>query len=584
MGRIAILPPAVQGQIAAGEVIERPASVVRELVENAIDAGATRIDVGLEGGGVSRIHVTDDGTGMTGDDAVLAFARHATSKLTCVDDLARVATFGFRGEALPSVAAAGRLRLTTRTREMTAAVVVEADDRGVRLVGPAPGAPGTTVEIVELFGTTPARRKFLRQPATEVGHTVDVLTRLAVACPRVGFRLLDGRREVLAFPPVDTLRQRLTQVLGSSRARGLVDVTGQGGDVVLTGMVGSPRDHLASARQLWTYAMIGDEGGRPRWVRDRLLLRAVLDGYESLLMRGRYPLAFLFLRFAPGAIDVNVHPAKLEVRFRDAQVVHRVVVSALRTRLRSGLQGPGGIAEPAADWSTGNGPVPPPALVIAAPGGAPSVPTTPNRVFEQRTLWTAAPAGFGTLRFVTQIFDGYLLCDAGDHLVLIDQHAAHERVLFERLQAEHEGCAVVRDALLVAEVVPLARTEVALLAEHAATLAAAGLEGEPFGDDAFLLRTLPRVVRGRDVGLLLREVVSEITAEGVSTAVDRSRDALLATLACHAATRVGDRLGVEEVQALLKAMDGVAVNAHCPHGRPVAVQLKRTQVEALFGR
>jgi DNA mismatch repair protein MutL len=587
MSRIAILPPAVQGQIAAGEVIERPASVVRELVENAIDAGATRVDVNLEGGGVTRIVVTDDGSGMASDEAALAFARHATSKLTRAEDLLHVDTFGFRGEALPSIAAAGRVRLTTRGRDATAAVVVDASGERAHLVGPAAGAPGTTIEVADLFAATPARRKFLRQPATELGHTADVLTRLAVACPRVGFRLAHDQREVLAFPPVETLYQRLVQVLGTSRAAGLVEIAGRGGDVVVSGLVGTPRDHLSSARLLWTYATIGEHGARPRWVRDRLLLRAVLDGYDSLLMRGRYPLAFLIVGFAPGAIDVNVHPAKLEVRFRDAQAVHRVVASALRSRLRQGLGGGEAVREGGPAWSAA---VPPPGSTGAgesrtdAPIVARAAAGLASEVLRQGGLWAAAPDGFRTLRYIAQVFDGYLLCEGGNHLVLIDQHAAHERVLFERLQAEHRAAAVARDALLVPEVVPLAASEVALLAEHAPALAALGLEGESFGADAFLVRTVPRVARGRDVGTLLTQVAAELNSEGVATAVERSRDAMLATLACHAATRVGDRLDAAEAQALLQAMDGVEVNAHCPHGRPVAVRLRRAQVEALFGR
>jgi len=585
MSRIAILPPAVHGQIAAGEVIERPASVVKELVENAIDAGATRVDVQLEGGGVTRIGVRDDGSGIPAEDAALAFARHATSKLVDATDLLRVVTFGFRGEALPSIAAAGRVRLLTRTREAASAVEVEAAEGSVRVVGPAAGAPGTTIEVADLFASTPARRKFLRQPATEVAHVADALTRLAVACPRLGVRLTHDRREVLALPPVETVRQRLVQVLGPGRAGGLIDVTGRGGDVTVSGLVGSPRDTLSSARLLWTYVTIGDDRSRPRWVRDRMLLRAVLDGYESLLMRGRYPIAFLVVGIAPGGVDVNVHPAKLEVRFRDGQAVHRVTAAAVRARLRQGLSNGGGVADTLPVWSAPGPPGDPgPGLPMVERAPIASAERNPAERLGQAALWTAAPAGFATLRYVAQVFDGFLVCDGGTHLVLVDQHAAHERVLYERLQAEQRAAGVPRDPLLVPEVVPLAATEVALLGEHAEALAALGLEGEPFGDDAFLVRTVPCVMRGRDVGALLRQVATELAAEGVTTAVERSRGAMLATIACHAATRMGDRLGASEAEALLRAMDGVAVNAHCPHGRPVAVQLRRAEVEALFGR
>jgi DNA mismatch repair protein MutL len=583
MQRIAILPPLVQGQIAAGEVIERPASVVKELVENALDAGAGRIEVGLEAGGVARIVVTDDGSGMSAEDAPLAFARHATSKLTRVEELAGVATFGFRGEALPSIAAAGHVRLVTRPRNTASALAVEASDGRVRVIGPAAAAPGTTVEISDLFASTPARRKFLRQPATEVGHAADVLTRLAVACPRVGFRLTHDRREILALPPVEDTRQRLVQVLGSERAGAMLAVSGSGGRIAVSGLVGPPRDSLSSARLLWTYVAIGDGAARGRWVRDRMLLRAVLDGYESLLMRGRYPVAFLTLRVEAGGVDVNVHPAKLEVRFQDGQAVHRVVTSALRSKLRQGLAARADRAADAAPMASEMASLPDPPAGTSG-SSAPQPMPARGEPLRQRTLWTAAPEGFHGLRFVAQVFDGFLLCDGGTHLVLVDQHAAHERVLYERLQAEHGAAAVAHDALLVPEVVPLSATEVALLAEHAAALAALGLDGEPFGPDAFVVRSLPRVMRGRDVGALLRQVAAELAGDGVSTAVERSRDAMLATIACHAATRMGDRLGADEAHALLRAMDGVPVNAHCPHGRPVAVQLKRAQVEALFGR
>jgi DNA mismatch repair protein MutL len=286
-----------------------------------------------------------------------------------------------------------------------------------------------------------------------------------------------------------------------------------------------------------------------------------------------------------GGVDVNVHPAKLEVRFQEGQAVHRVVTSALRSRLRQGLAaGADRVADSArAPTVTERAPEGVAASDPMGSGGSRPLPAR-GEALQQRTLWTAAPAGFHGLRFVAQVFDGFLLCDGGTHLVLVDQHAAHERVLYERLQAEHGAAAVAHDVLLVPEVVPLSATEAALLAEHAAALAALGIEGEGFGPDAFVVRTLPRVMRGRDVGALLRQVAAELAGDGVSTAVERSRDAMLATIACHAATRMGDRLDAKEAHALLRAMDGVPVNAHCPHGRPVAVQLKRAQVEALFGR
>jgi DNA mismatch repair protein MutL len=572
--RVAVLPLDVQGQIAAGEVVERPASVVKELVENALDAGARQVEVQLAGGGVDRIAVIDDGAGMAPEDAVVAFARHATSKLLALDDLTAVGTLGFRGEALPSIAAAGAVRLVTRRGGDAVGTAVEADAHGARPAGPAAAAPGTTVEVRDLFATTPARRKFLRTPATEVGHVVDWLTRLAVGAPGTGFRLVSEGRELFAYPPVADLRQRLAQVLGADRARGFVEVAATQGSVQVAGLLGPPRESLASARLLWTY--VGFRTGHRsavRFVRDRVLTHAILDGYESLLVRGRYPAVVLVVRVAPGDMDVNVHPAKLEIRFQRSASVHQLVAGALRARLREALAPPpAAVAEaPVAYAST-----------TPAPAATPA-PTSPV-VAEQASLWQPAAQGFRALRFVGQLFDGYLLCERDGQALLIDQHAAHERVLYERLQAAHAARGLDVDALLVPETIALSPAESATLAEHGAMLREAGLDGEPFGEGTYLLRTVPRALKDRDAGTLLRALAAELAATGVSQAAQRAVDRVLATIACHGAVRVGQRLGTAQVDALLAAMDGVPVNAHCPHGRPVAVELRRSAIEALFQR
>jgi DNA mismatch repair protein MutL len=591
VGKVAILPPIVQGQIAAGEVIERPASVVKELVENALDAGASHIDVCLVQGGVERIAVRDDGEGMSAEDAVLAFSRHATSKLRLAEDLPGVPTLGFRGEALPSIAAAGAVRLVTRRADDVAAITVEADGTGARLAGPAGSAPGTTVEVRELFATTPARRKFLRTASTEVGHVVDLLTRLAVACPSTGFRLEHDGREVVSYPPVRGLRQRLAQVLGAERAGAMIEAKATGNGMALTAFLGPPRESLATARLVWTFVAVGGEGEASvarRWVRDRLLLRATLDGYESLLMRGRYPVAMLFLSAPPGEVDVNVHPAKLEVRFQRPAAAHQLIRSALRSHLAAAMKAApdAAAASMVADAAPAYGE---PSMRPAAWTPPPMQPLRPNvaptgPAAEQAGLWQPAPDGFAALRFVGQVFDGYLLCEGRGRVVLIDQHAAHERVRFERLRREHVDGGVARDPLLVPETIALPPAPLAALGERLGTLSAAGLEGEPFGPDTFLLRTVPRLLRGQDVGALVRAVADELVEDGTAGSAERAVDAVLATLACHSAVRVGQRMEPGQVRSLLEAMDTVDVNAHCPHGRPVAVELQRAQVEALFAR
>ncbi len=571
MGKIAVLPAAIQGQIAAGEVVERPASVVKELVENALDAGARRIEVRLDGAGLGRILVRDDGEGMAPDDAVLAFARHATSKLVRAEDLATVPTLGFRGEALPSIAAVARVRLTTRRAGDPAAAVVEADAAGARAAGLVGAPPGTSVEVHDLFAATPARRKFLRAAATEVGHVADVVTRLAVASPTVGFRLVHGERTLLDLPPVRDLGRRLAQVLGPARAEGLVRLEALGGAVGVSGFLGSPRETLPSARLLWCFVAVGSEG-TPRFVRDKLLLRAVLDGYSTLVMRGRYPVAVLVVRVPPGEVDVNVHPAKLEVRFRRPAVIHQLIAPALRTRLTAALRT---VAPEAAAVA---------AEAPAATYGPAPTPPLPRPAAAQAALWQPAPRGFRGLRIVGQVLDGYIVCEGDGRVLVIDQHAAHERVLFERLRGPREAGAVPREPLLVPEAVALGAAEAAALAEHRQALAAAGLEGEPFGEGTFLLRTVPCLLRGRDVGGLVRALAAELLDEGTAAGAARVYEAALATIACHAAVRVGQRLDAGELRSLLEAMDAVDVNAHCPHGRPVAVEIGRAQLETLFRR
>jgi DNA mismatch repair protein MutL len=380
------------------------------------------------------------------------------------------------------------------------------------------------------------------------------------------------------LPPVRDLGTRLAQVLERGRHAALVPVEAEVGGYRLTGFLGRPSETLSSARLIWTYVRFGTRGDAPvagRWIRDRLLLRTVLDGYTSLVMRGRYPLAVLFLGVPAGEVDVNVHPAKLEVRFRRPSAVHTLVVPALRARLAAGLAPTVGVPTEAREA--------PPPYVYFAPvrddEGALAAPAATSSA-----LWATAPRGFGALRFVGQLFDGYLLCEGDGRVVLVDQHAAHERVVFERLRAEARAGGVAYDRLLVPETIALPAAHVATLAEHGDVLAAAGLEGEAFGEDTWLLRTVPRLVRGRDVGELLRTLAAELAEEGTSAAAERARDATLARIACHSVVRVGQRLEAAEVRALLEAMDGVEVVAHCPHGRPVAAELSRAQLEALFRR
>jgi DNA mismatch repair protein MutL len=602
MGRIAVLPPALANQIAAGEVVERPASVVKELVENALDAGATRITIDVRAGGHDAIVVRDDGEGMSRDDAALAFARHATSKIRDADDLTAIASFGFRGEALPSIAAAAEVRLVTRRAADDAGTAVHVRGGVVVEVGDAGSAPGTQIEVRELFAAVPARRKFLKRPATEFGHIAEVISRLALAAPRVGFTLTHDGREVLGLPPVGAAADRLVQVLGRERAGDLVRFAVKTPELAVEAYLGRPAQATSSARLMLTYV-----GGR--FVRDRVLTRAVIDGYDTLLMRGRYPVAVVFLDPAAGEVDVNVHPAKAEVRFRQPGRVHDVLARGIAARLRDALRHGGAEGEAAAHGRLGLAATEPLELRFdAVPGDrGPPRGMVPLRIGEPDAVYAALPLGgaaaagvaaspaapavaargrgfFASLRVLGQVLEGYLVCDSGRGVVIVDQHAAHERVTFEHLRAQLAAGGLPAQQLLVPETLELGARDADALDRAQATLARLGFEGEPFGDGIYLVRAVPGVLGREDVGGVLREVAAELAEVGASRRAEDVIGELLARVACHASVRVGRRLDRVEADALLVAMDGVDLAGYCPHGRPACVELDEGTLERLFKR
>jgi DNA mismatch repair protein MutL len=624
MHRIAVLPVAVANQIAAGEVVERPASVVKELVENSLDAGATRITVVLRGGGRDGIIVRDDGEAMGREDAVLAFSRHATSKLRVLDDLPSIGSFGFRGEALPSIAAAADVELLTRRRDEQVGTRVRTRGGEVVEAADAGCPPGTQVAVQQLFATLPARQKFLKRPATELGHVAEMISRLALAVPRVGFVLEHDGREVLSLPPVASATDRLHQVLGKEGARDLVELSVGSAILTVRGHLGRPQQSLSSARLVLTYV-------NGRFVRDRVLTRAVLDGYESLLMRGRYPIAVVFLQVAPGEVDVNVHPTKAEVRFREPGRVHRLLVEQIRRQLRLALGAAGGEGRHAATPERPGSPgVPGAAAAAWSAGGHPpfskasawpqswSEPTAAGAdvdttvaatgVAEARGAFERSPDGgpesgagmsaaagevasflpvrgrFGSLRVLGQILDCYLVCSSPGGLVLIDQHAAHERVRFERLREQLAAGRMAVQHLLVPETLSLGAHEVQALEDVRDALTRMGFEGEPFGDGIYLLRGVPATLADADCAGVLRDLAAELAAGGASRAVDEAIDGLLARVACHSAIRMGRRLEVSEAEALLAAMDRIDLAGWCPHGRPAFIEIDAAALERMFKR
>jgi DNA mismatch repair protein MutL len=587
--RVQRLPSALIDQIAAGEVVERPASVVKELIENALDAQATRLRVELRDGGRALCAVTDDGTGMSPEDARLALERHATSKLARLEDLARIASFGFRGEALPAIAAVSTLRLRTRSADEETGTEIQVEG-GVRRGERAVGAPvGTRIEVAELFGNVPARRKFLKSGVTEWGHAADWIARTALAQPHVHFDVARDDRPAWSWPAVSDALDRVAAVLGEREAEALVAVDSTEGRVRTHGWVSRPDRHRSNLSGVYLFV-----NGRP--VRDRVLQHALVDCYRDVLPRGRFPSAVLFVDVPLEAVDVNVHPAKWEVRFADGRAAHRWIAEAVRSGLagRRWLGGSpsGGTAslaqraqvsrsEPQAsedqqraerspsDWLFARARDPEPAPAAASAG---------------------ARVRFGELRLLGQLLATYLLVEGKQDLLLVDQHAAHERVLYEELRASWLANGVERQALLVPLTVQLEPRALAVLAERADHAARLGFEVEPFGDDTLAVRTVPALLAGRDPAGLVRGLAdSWLAGEGAASAASdvRSLDAAdrsFATLACHAARRKGDSLDPREQRALLDALDAIPWAPTCPHGRPVVVPFTTAEIERRFGR
>jgi DNA mismatch repair protein MutL len=604
--RIRVLPRELADQIAAGEVVERPASVVKELAENALDAGAGRIEIDVEGGGRRLIRVRDDGCGMSPVEARLALARHATSKLRDAADLLAIATMGFRGEALPSIAAVSRLTLTTREPDALAGFRIEVE-AGIERDARAAGAPvGTQVEVRDLLWNLPARLKFLKAEPTEAAHVTEAVARLALAHPATGFRLRHGGRTALDVPPVASALERVRAVLAHKLAARVFETESTESGVAVHAFLWPPDEAQTTSRGVSLYC------GR-RYVRDRGLLHAVVMGYGELLPAGRYPTAAVFVDPPAGAVDVNVHPQKIEVRFARPQEVYAAVRHAVAAALARApwLAEPVGarpapvamyavtshapppvaarlsdVAESYAGILSGWRPAPPSppagppgALPASAAGQAPAVARGPTPARAQGDV-----GFFGDLLYLGQLDRTYLVCEAPGELILIDQHAAHERVAFERLRRAHRETGVRTQRLLFPRTVPLPEALAACAEENRGVLLAIGFELEPFGGAAMALKAAPVDLRDEEVLPTLRELLADLAERGASRAAEERVDLILATLACHSVVRAGDVLSPTEAQALLAAMDGTDFRGHCPHGRPVLLRIGVPEIARRFGR
>ena len=593
------LPENLVNRIAAGEVVERPSSALKELVENAIDAGATRIAVKLVEGGLTSLEVTDDGCGMNPDEMALALERHATSKLPD-EAIEQVATLGFRGEALPSIASVARFTIESRPAGAEQGWKRVVDHGEIAAEGPAALPPGTRVRVENLFGKIPARRKFLRTARSEYAACKDVIMRLAMARPDVAISFDHGERRIFALQAGEGLANRVAQLIARELKDNGVAIDMDRGDMRLTGIAGLPTYNRGVADHQYLFV-----NGRP--VKDRLLTGAVRGAYADMLARDRHAVLALFLDLPAEEVDVNVHPAKTEVRFRDAQGVRGFIVSGLRRALATGdkrsAQSPdaGAMArwqqepvreEPSPalrsifegrDWSA-------PATGVAEPGRAWHAGEGGTMAEPRGRAEEAVPAETSTADYPLgiargQVANTYIVAEAQDGLVLVDQHAAHERLVLERLRAAGAEEAVARSqALLIPEVVELDETSCDRLEEAAPRLAEHGLAIERFGPGAMLVRSLPHAIARTDPEKLLRDIDDDLALNGEALLLGEKLDLVLATMACHGSVRAGRVLRVDEMNALLREMERTPRSGQCNHGRPTWVKLSMEDVEKLFGR
>lgn len=583
--RIRRLPQSTINRIAAGEVIERPASAVKELVENAIDAGATEVGVVFRGGGKTLIRVTDNGVGMTADELSLAVERHATSKLPD-DDLEHIATLGFRGEALPSIGSVSRLAISTIHEGAADAHCLMLDGGNTSALQPAALARGTEIEVRDLFYATPARLKFLKSDRSETAEALEVVRRLALSHPEVGFSFASEDRLWLNLPSGEDRASRVSRIMGREFMENAVPVSHAGEDVAIEGFAGLPT--YSRAQGTLQYAVVN---GRP--VKDKLIAGAIRGAYADVMPRGRFPAVVLFVTCAADRVDVNVHPAKTEVRFRDSGFVRSLVVSAIKRAL----------AQPGQKSSTAAARATTAAFAPRQGGFTPAFSATSQSSFAERAQAAfgmqmpaaAAPVvdaletdhsafehPLGVAR--AQIHGNYILAQTANGLILVDQHAAHERIVYERLKRERAGQGIITQPLLVPQVIDLDGATVAQILSVAELLGNAGLVVEAFGEGAVIVREVPAALGGGDVPALLRNIADDLQELGQLSAVEEKINHVLATFACHHSVRAGRALRVEEMNALLREMEVTPNGGQCNHGRPTFIELKLSDLERLFGR
>ena len=590
---IRLLPDTLINQIAAGEVVERPSSVVKELVENALDAGARRIDIDLEEGGIRLIRIRDDGSGMAPGELSLAVSRHATSKIASLDDLEQVATLGFRGEALPSIASVSRFIISSRTAQAIHGSRLEIEGGKHGQVEPQSHAVGTTIEVRDLFYNVPARRKFLRAERTELGHVEEWLRSLALARPDVEVRLSHNGKQGKQYRPslldADAMG-RVAEALGEEFVNHCLRIDHAAAGLVLKGWVGLPTASRSSADQQYFYV-------NGRAVKDRIVAHAVRQAYADVLFHGRHPSFVLFLELDARRVDVNVHPAKHEVRFRDGRLVHEFVFRTLHEALAGTRAGAVAAQAAASVTATESGypawtsdrqgamslPVRETLAGYAALYGQPGAAADPAagtpRIAPADDA-QAPPLGFA----LAQLHGIFILAENAQGLVLVDMHAAHERITYERLKEAQDGSGIRSQPLLVPISLAVAEREADLAEQHADALAVLGFELRRSGPQALSVRAVPALLADLEPRALVLDVLNDLREHGDSRVLEQARNELLSTLACHTSVRANRRLGIAEMNALLRDMEATERSGQCNHGRPTWVQLSKSELDKLFLR
>ena len=613
MSKIKILPEILSNKIAAGEVVERPASVVKELIENSIDAKSTKITIEISQGGRSLIRISDNGSGMTHDDALLAIERYATSKIYTNDDLYAINTLGFRGEALPSIASVSKLTIITKDKASVSGTRIDIEGGKIKKVADAGAPDGTMISIHQLFFNTPARRKFLKTIPTEMGHIADVVSCCALACPDIQFRLRHNQKEIKNWPPVRSPIDRVIDVLGSDLQSSLYPFNYNDGYLTLSGWTSDPAITRSTSQKIYLFV-------NGRLIRDRGIQYAIFEGYRGRIMKGRFPVAVLFITLPPDQVDVNVHPTKHEVRFAHQKQVYEAVKSGVLNIWKT---------RPKAQWAYSEPPVtelretPPlsfdrptskkpelhdfivkksnpspeqgPSKISVTPfppeaeNKAPETQTIQNNPFQQAPAARQVPLWeqkkFADATVIGQFNNTYILCESDDALIIVDQHAAHERIAYERLKkAKQLKRLVSSQKLMLPETFDLGYRETTVIEQMLDDLNTLGLEIDHFGGNTFVVKSVPLLIADREIKPLIIEIADAMNAYGYSPGLEDALDQCIILMACHSAIRAHQPLSVMEMKELLKQLDQCENPFHCPHGRPTFVQWPIKTLEKSFKR